>query len=196
MRGRSQRRYCIAHIWCWPTPVVQIMSSRPAVSACSVSSDALRLQQVALVAVAERELLAPVGELGEPGLGLGPDALAFSARRARRARRGPASAARRPGCPPCGASRSRRRRCRGGRRRAGRERRKLAGDAVVEARADRDQHVALVHRPVRPLGAVHARPAEVELVRLRERALRHQRRHDRQLPQLGELAQLRRRPRR
>ena len=23
-RGSSQTRYCIAHIWCWPTPVVQI----------------------------------------------------------------------------------------------------------------------------------------------------------------------------
>ena len=74
--------------------------------------------------------------------------------------------------------------------RARRERGELAGDAVVEARADRDQHVALVHRPVRPLGAVHARPAEVELVRLRERALRHQRRDDRELPQLRERAKL------
>ena len=36
---------------------------------------ALRLQKVALVAVAERELLAPVGELGEPGAGLGLDAI-------------------------------------------------------------------------------------------------------------------------
>ena len=35
-RGRSMRRYCIAHIWCWPTPVVK-MTSSPAVSSCSVS---------------------------------------------------------------------------------------------------------------------------------------------------------------
>ena len=38
-------------------------------------------------------------------------------------------------------------------RRARRERRELAGDAVVEARADGDEQVALVHRPVRPLRA-------------------------------------------
>ena len=73
---------------------------------------------------------------------------------------------------------------------AGRERGQLAGDAVVEARADRHEHVALVHRPVRPLGAVHAGPAEVEVVRLREGALGHQRRHDGELPELGEPAEL------
>ena len=37
---------------------------------------------------------------------------------------------------------------------------------------------------------MHAGPAEVELVRLRERALAHQRRHDRQSPDLGEVEQL------
>ena len=75
-------------------------------------------------------------------------------------------------------------------RRAGRERRELAGHAVVEARADGDEQVGLVQRPVRPLRPVHAGPAEEELVGLRERALRHQRRHDRAGGRLGEVAQL------
>ena len=47
----------------------------------------------------------------------------------------------------------------------------LPGHPVVEARADGDEQVAGVHRQVRPLRPVHAGPAEVELVRLRERAL-------------------------
>ena len=75
-------------------------------------------------------------------------------------------------------------------RRAGRERRELAGDAVVEASPDGDQDITLVHGPVRPLRAVHAGPAEVELVRLGERTLAHQRRDDREPTELGELAQL------
>ena len=67
MRGRSQSRYCIAHIWCWPTPVVQITSSRSAVSRCSVSRTRWGLSS-SPVAVAERELLAPRLELAQPGL--------------------------------------------------------------------------------------------------------------------------------
>ena len=72
----------------------------------------------------------------------------------------------------------------------GRERRELARHAVVEPRADRDENVARVHREVRPLRPVHARPAEMQLVRLRERALAHQRRHDRERPGLGEPREL------
>ena len=78
----------------------------------------------------------------------------------------------------------------------GAKRVELAGDAVVEARADRDEQVALVHRPVRPLRAVHAGPAEVELVRLREGALRHQRRHDREPAESRRARAARRRRRR
>ena len=66
----------------------------------------------------------------------------------------------------------------------------LPGDAVVEARADRDDQVGLVQREVRPLRPVHAGPADVQLVRLGEAALRHQRRHDRQPRRLGEPEQL------
>ena len=141
---------------------------------------ALRLQQVALLAVAERELLAPGGELGEPGPGLGADTLCFQ--RLERLRelgedllqRPDDRDVRVPQLPDLGGVD-----VEVDDRRARRERGELAGDAVVEARADRHEHVALVHRPVRPLRPVHARPAEVQLVRLGERALRHQRRHDR-----------------
>jgi hypothetical protein len=35
---------------------------------------------------------------------------------------------------------------------------RVAGDAVVEARAEAEQQVALVHRPVAVGGAVHAEP--------------------------------------
>ena len=42
----------------------------------------------------------------------------------------------------------------------GRERVELAGDAVVEARADVDHHVAVVHRHVGLVGAVHAQHAQ------------------------------------
>ena len=51
----------------------------------------------------------------------------------------------------------------------------LAGDAVVEARADGDQQVALVHRVVGGDGAVHAEHAHGELVRLGEGAEAHER---------------------
>ena len=71
-----------------------------------------------------------------------------------------------------------------------RERRELAGDAVVEARADRDDQVGLVQPPVRPLGAVHAGWPVAERMGLGERALRHQRRDHRDAAGLGELQQL------
>src|SRR5207247_6836354 len=48
----------------------------------------------------------------------------------------------------------------------GGERGHLAGDAIVEARADRDDQIRLVQGPVRPLRPVHAWPAGVQLVRL------------------------------
>ncbi len=116
LRGRSQRRYCIAHIWCWPTPVVKTTSSRPAVRACSVSSTCLRLQHLAVCPVAERELVPPVGELAQPALrhggtvGAQPRDLACQLGEHR------PSAARRRGCRHAGACRSRPSRRRGGRR--------------------------------------------------------------------------------
>ena len=56
----------------------------------------------------------------------------------------------------------------------GRELGELAGDAIVEARADIDQHVAVIHRQVGFVGAVHAQHAEELLVRRRKRAEPHQ----------------------
>jgi hypothetical protein len=66
----------------------------------------------------------------------------------------------------------------------------LPGDAIVEAAPQRDDQVGLVQRPVRPLGTVHAGRAERERMRVREGALGHQRRHDRDPAQPGELEEL------
>ena len=63
------------------------------------------------------------------------------------------------------------------------------GDAVVEARADADHHVAIVHRPVGLPGAVHAEHAEPLRIGGREGAEPHQRRGDRKAGELDELAQ-------
>ncbi len=49
---------------------------------------------------------------------------------------------------------------------------------------------ALLHRPVRGLGAVHAGQAQAQRVRVGEDALGHQRRHDRHLQRLGDPDQL------
>ena len=62
-----------------------------------------------------------------------------------------------------------------------------AGDAVVEARADRDHHVAIVHRDVGLVGAVHADHAEELLVGRRERAQPHQGQGAGRVGQLHEL---------
>ena len=65
----------------------------------------------------------------------------------------------------------------------------LAGDTVVEARAERDEQVGLLHRRDRGVVAVHARHAEAQRVLVGERAARHQRGDDRDAGELGELAQ-------
>ena len=61
----------------------------------------------------------------------------------------------------------------------GREGIEPAGDAVVEARAEIDHHVAIVHREVGLVGAVHAEHAEELRVGGRIGAEPHQRRGDR-----------------
>ena len=67
---------------------------------------------------------------------------------------------------------------------ARRERIEAAGDAVVEARADVDHHVAIVHRHVGFVGAVHAEHAEPLLVGGGIGAEAHQRRGDREAGQM------------
>ena len=73
--------------------------------------------------------------------------------------------------------------------RAGRERVEPPGDAVVEARADAQHHVAVVHRPVRLVGAVHAEHAEPLRIGRRIGAEPHQRGGDREAGEPRELAQ-------
>ena len=66
----------------------------------------------------------------------------------------------------------------------------LAGDPVVEAGADRDDQVGVVHRLVGGDGAVHAEHAEPLVVGGREGTEAHQGRGDREAVGGGELAQL------
>ena len=73
--------------------------------------------------------------------------------------------------------------------RAGREGVEPAGDAIVEARADADHHVAIVHRPVRLPGAVHAEHAEPLRVGGGKCAKPHQGRGDREPGELDQFAQ-------
>ena len=150
----------------------------------------LRLEPLLARAVAERELLAPGAKLREPRLGDGRVLRAVPRHLVgQRADGGP----KRTDDRDVGAAQFRDL----GRvdvevddGRPRREGRELPGDAVVEPRADRDEHVARVQGEVRPLRAVHPGPAEVELVRLGERALAHQRRHDRERPGLREPQEL------
>ena len=67
-----------------------------------------------------------------------------------------------------------------------REQRRLAGHAVIEPRAERDEQVGLLQREHRGNRAVHAGHAEVLRVRVGERAARHERRHDGRAGRLGE----------
>ena len=73
--------------------------------------------------------------------------------------------------------------------RAGREGVEPAGDAVVEARADADHQVAIVHRPVGLPGAVHAEHAEPLRIGGRIGAEPHQGRGDGKAGELDQLAQ-------
>ena len=75
--------------------------------------------------------------------------------------------------------------------RAGREGVEPAGDAVVEARADADHQIAIVHRPVRLPGAVHAEHAEPLRIGGLVGAEPHQGRGDRKAGELDEFAQQR-----
>ena len=65
----------------------------------------------------------------------------------------------------------------------------LAGDPVVEAAAERDQQVGLLHRRDRGVVAVHARHAEAQRMVVGERAPGHQRGDDVDVAQLGQRAQ-------
>ena len=69
----------------------------------------------------------------------------------------------------------------------------LAGHAVVEARPEVDEQVALVDGVVGGDGAVHAEHAHGQLVRLGERAQGHERGRHGQAAQLGEPEDLGRR---
>ena len=75
--------------------------------------------------------------------------------------------------------------------RAGRELRGIAGDAIVETRADGDQEVAVVHRVVGERLAVHAQHAHGQRAGGVHGADAHERVDHRNVESLRELAQLR-----
>ena len=66
----------------------------------------------------------------------------------------------------------------------------LSGDAVGEPGADGDEKVALGHRHVRVLGAVHTNGTEIQGVRAAHRALAHERGYHRDLHALGDGGEL------
>ena len=70
----------------------------------------------------------------------------------------------------------------------------LARHAIIEARADRKQHVALVHGHVCFVGAMHAEHANAERVVGGKRAQAHQRLGDRITQQAHKLGERFRRP--
>ena len=79
--------------------------------------------------------------------------------------------------------------------RARREGRRFPGDAIVEAAADVEEHIALLDRAIHVHPAVHSGHAEAQLVRFGEGALAVQRRDHGNARALGERAQLRGRTR-
>ena len=189
-RGRSTRRYCIAHIWCWPTPVVKITSS-PGRQRLQRLHQLLRLEPVAARAVPERELVAPLLDLVHPRLGRGIAGLAVLPDLDASARPEPSSAARRRGCRRRAAWRSRPGRCRGGRRSrpgANAESFPVTRSSKRAPIATRTSHVFIAmfdhFVPCMP------GPAEEQRMRLGECALAHQRRDHRQASGLREFAQL------
>ena len=70
--------------------------------------------------------------------------------------------------------------------------RRVADHPVIEARPDREQHVAVMHRHVRFVGAVHAEHADELRIGRREAAQPHQRVGARKPEQAHELRELRR----
>ena len=66
----------------------------------------------------------------------------------------------------------------------------LAGNAIVEARADVDQHIAVLDGAIDVHPAVHARHADAQRMVFGKRAYPVQRRHYRNACPLGERTQL------
>ena len=68
-----------------------------------------------------------------------------------------------------------------------------AGDAIVETRADRDDQIAIVHRIIGLVSAVHAEHAEPFRIMRRKGAEAHQGGRDREARRGDEIAQQARR---
>ncbi len=172
VRGSVRCVYWHAHIWFWPTSV-QMTRLRSLVMRSIVCTTCSGAMEFSLSRVVQRELLAPVVDRAHPRLGLGLGA-------------GLAQLGDEAGEDRLGVAHDRHvdRLVLADLGRVdvdvddlglARERRELAGHAVVEAHADRDEQVGLGDRVVGVLRAVHAGHAEAQVVVLGERALAHQR---------------------
>ena len=168
------------YIWCWPTPATTIVSSSAKLR--SRSTQYCGLSGRRFLAVAQRVLRCQLVQLPEPRRAVGRAGALLSLGQLGRQLGDHVLAVAddrdvdQPVLPDLG--------------RVdvhvddlgvGRERRQLAGDAVVEARAERDQQVGPLHRGDGRVVAVHAGHAQAELVGVGERAARHQRGDDGQL---------------
>ena len=156
--GSSKCQNCAAHIWCWPTPEVTIVPGRRGLR--DRGDDVLGPQR-ALGAVARRRR-AGSARATRPGC-------AHHASRSRGDRARAASRARSAVATSLWIATSGRRTLPNSARSMstwmtladGRERRDLAGHAVVEARAEADQQVAALDRGDRRVDAVHPGHAQV-----------------------------------
>ena len=180
-----------AHIWCWPTPAVKIVSGpliapMRLITCCGASDAVVRL------GVAQRVGLAPARR---------PRATRRRSRRPgpRRARwpaRPTSSRMTSRASPTIGTSATRFLPISAGSMSAcidlgvRREGGQLAGHPVVEPGAEADDQVAALQRGDRGDGAVHARHAEVGRVAVRQRAAGHQRGDDRDVRLVDQPAQL------
>ena len=193
-RGRLKRKYCAAHIWCWPTPVVTIVSS-----SCLRSR---RISQSRLIAYCGRIACSGLGELQRLGLAPGVD-LPQPVGVPPAADRGPRS----PPPAACALRSSSARPQVAVDRDVGElvlvdlrlvdvdvddlavlgELGQLAGHAVVEPHAERQQQVGVVDRVVRVHGAVHAEHVQAQVVVGGEAAQPVQGQPDRDAGPLGEL---------
>jgi hypothetical protein len=184
-----KRQYWLAHIWCWPTPLATMVSL--GLEVAQHLEHLLGLEGVALGPrlVGQRVLLLPAREGGAPrrDVGLrGPrsrlladlldEVLDDEAGVADDRHVGAADLAELGrvdvGVDDLG---------------LGGEVGDLAGDPVVEAGAEGDQQVGLLHRHDGRVVAVHARHAEAQLVIVGERAAGHEGGDHRHLEQLRQL---------
>ena len=182
---RSWRKYCAVHIWCWPTSVTIVTFSLPAWRWISLRTNGTCRVCILLPQdVARLGFLLPLSDLREPCLAAAMldqrqelrQHLLDIARDADIGQHVLVDLGRvdvhmdHVGVLGVGAQ--------------------VAGDAIVEAHAQGDQQVGVLDGLVDPGLAVHAHHAQVQRMRFGDAADAEERRGDRDVALLGQLAQL------